>query len=230
MATGSFERALYDPSTYQADLDTNNRRINLIMSNPGVCNDCRVPEPGFLTGQGVSIDPNRSLMDVESDLLNLGRLYNRGVGGYKPYCPELINTNLGDGLPCGGGVSKGPLKSQPLLKHLPECRFNQIDSRIDEPPCSFRELGYDRWDPLCQNPQEWSAINFPGESGIQYRQALKDSWIPCLLKPQDQTPSLPPNSGDPPCIKLSGSTCAVFTGDLEPDRFTQPYPMGYAHQ
>lgn len=226
--SGSWERSKYDRAVYADDLATNDRRINYFMANPPICSECRVPEPGFIAKQGVSMFPDRDMIDVESDLKNLSRAYNRGVSGYKPYCPNITDNN--EGYPCGGGVVKGPKDSQPKLKHLPECSFNQIDSRAVAPPCTLRGTGYDRWDPLCCDPQALSAIEFPGATNISYRSVLKDNFLACVLKPWDQTAVLPPNKGEIPCVGLEGSTCAAFTGSLQPDRFSQPYPKNYAQR
>ncbi len=223
--SGSWERSRYDKASYQDILDVNNKRINLIMENPGVCDPCRVPEPGFLGATGVSVDPNRSAIDIESELFNI-RNYDRGLG-YKPYCPKLQLTGQSDGLICGGGVQKGAEASQPRLKHLQECSFGQIDSRSVFPSCSLRGTGWDRWDPLCADPQELSSIEFPGESNISYRNVIKDTFQSCFLTPWDQTAALPKGPDEIPCQAINGRACAAFIGDLQPDRFSNPYPSNY---
>lgn len=223
--SGSWERNRYDTANYEDVLGTNNKRINLVMENPGICDPCRVPEPGFLGSAGVSVDPDRPAIDVESDLKQLGRQYDRGLG-YKPYCPKIYMSGPSDGLPCGSGVAKGPEASQPRLKHLPECSFNQIDSRTVVPSCTLRGTGWDRWDPICQDPMELSAIEFPGETNINYRMVIKDSFQRCDLTPWDQTAALPNGSGDVLCQKINGDVCAAFIGDLQPNRYSQPLPNG----
>ena len=225
--SGTYERLIYDEDAYAADLLTNEKRINYMLSNNDHCIQCRIPNPGFLASQGVSVIPDRSLTDIESELLHLDRKLSRCPDkDYKPFCPDIVNTNDGDGLPCGGGVVRGPEKCQPRLKHFPECLFNHVETRSIAPPCTLRGTGWDRFDPLCQNPQDLSCIEFPAESNIDMRQALKDSYRPCYLRPWDQTAAFP-TGGVVPCQKLSGSTCAAFTSDLQPNRYTQPYPVGY---
>ncbi len=224
--SGSWESSKYDNDNYEDVLQTNNRRINLIMENPGICAPCRVPEPGFLGSVGVSTEPDRPMIDVESDLLMLGRGNNRGRG-WKPTCPKQYLTNGGDGYPCGGGVTKGNEACQPRLKHLPECTFGQIDSRTVVPSCTLRGTGWDRWDPLCRDPTELTAIEFPGESNVNWRMVCKDNFKKCALTPWDQTAALPKGSQDIPCQRINGVECAAFTGDLSPDRYSHPLPAGY---
>ena len=225
--SGSWERSRYDKGNYQDVLDVNNRRINLLMENPGICDPCRVPEPGFLGSAGVSVDPDRPSIEVESDLKNIGRIYDRGLG-YKPYCPKLRIEGQDPGYPCDTGVQKGPEASQPRLKHLRECSFGQIDSRSVMPPCSLRGTSFDRFDPLCADVQALASIEFPGESNVSYRNVIKDSWKCCTLTPWDQTAALPKGSGEIPCQLINGRACAAFIGDLQPDRYSQPYPHGYS--
>ena len=228
MATGTWERGKYDDANYADVLATNNKIINLLLTNPGMCDSCRIPEPGFYGGPGVSMPDDRSMIDVETDL-------HKGypIGPYdarRPYCPELYITSsdgVGTGEPCGGGIIPGMEKSQPRLKHLKECSFGQIESRSVMPPCSLRGTGYDRFDPLCSDVTDPKAWEFPGESNIQWRQVLKDTFKPCCLKPWSQDAALPPQNDEIPCQYINGKACANFIGDLEPNRFSQPWPIGY---
>ena len=226
MSSGSWEKNKYDKDNYEDVLQTNNRRINLVMENPGICAPCRVPEPGFLGSVGVSEDPERPMIDIESDLMMLGRGNSRGFG-YRPSCPKQFMTNEGDGLPCGGGVVKGNEACQPRLRHLPECTFGQIDSRTVVPSCTLRGTGWDRFESLCMDPQNLSAIEFPGESNVNFRMTIKDLYTPCYLKPWDQTAALPKGPQNIPCQRINGVECAAFTGDLSPDRYSNPLPAGY---
>lgn len=228
MTSGSWERPMYDADNYASNLDTNNRRINIIMDNPGVCTTCRVPEPGMLGKVGVSVQPDRPMIDIESDLMQIGRRYTRGLG-YKPDCPELKMTNEGSGYPCGTGVSKGEEASQIRLNHLPECSFGQIDSRTVTPPCTLRGTGWDRWSPVCRNPVNLATIEFPGETNVNYRMVVKDNFVSCKLRPWDQTSCLP-KGGEIPCMKINGQSCSAFTGELQPDRYTNPYPVNHSRQ
>lgn len=225
--SGTYERSRYDEDAYAVELQANDKRVNYMLADNSHCKPCRIPDPGFLAHCGVSVNPDMSLTDVESELLQLTRKLSRCPDKeYKPMCPNLVNTNDGDGLPCGGGVTRGPQQCQPRLRHLPECQFTQIESRSIAPACTLRGTGWDRWEPLCQAPQDLAVIEFPGESNVNMRQALRDSFKPCFLKPWDQTAAFP-LGGELPCQPLSGSTCAVFTSDLQPTRYSQPFPAGY---
>ena len=222
--SGSWERAKSDESNYMSETQKNTDILNLIMENPGICMECRVPDPGFLSKQGVSMFPDRDMIDVESDLWNIGRHYQK-AGGYKPSCPDLINNGPGDGLPCGGGVVRGPERCQPKLKHFKECSFNQLDTRSVLPPCTLRGIGIDRFETLCQDPQARAVTEFPGEMLVSQRHVIIDNHRACIRKPLDQK-LVWPKGGPLPCQPINGRACAAFTGDMHPYS-KNPYPSGY---
>lgn len=224
---GSFERLFYDDDTYKHALQEDEKRVNYLVAAPRSCDGCRPPEPGMLGAMGVSTFPDRSLTDVESELKQIGRANSKcPAKDYTPFCPDMRLTNGGDGLPCGGGVTRGPEANLPRMVPVKECSFGQVESRTIMPPCQLRCSGWDRWDPVCLNPQDLAAIEFPGETNVSYRMVVKDNFRACLPVPIDQTAALP-LGGDIPCTKLAGAACAAYTGDLAPDRYTQLYPAGY---
>lgn len=226
LMSGSWQRLGYDEDAYAHELEENDHRINLAITSPAICNPCRIPQPGFLAGCGVSVDPNMQLIDIESDLSNRNWLLSKCPGNsFKPFCPAARDNQ--EGYPCGGGVVRGPENNQARLKHLPECNFTQIETRTIMPPCTLRGTGWDRFDALCQSPQEESSWHFPGESNISYRNILKDNFQKCNPTPLDQTLALPKGEGAVPCISLSGTACGAFIGDLEPERRSNPFPAGY---
>lgn len=225
--TGTFERLRYDEDSYNSYLAEDEKRINYLVSVPPNCRQCRPPQPGILAGQGVSIDPKRSLVEIESELQHLGRPLSKcPANDYQPKCPRMFHNN--EGYPCGSGVVRGPEANQPRLRHLPECPdLGAIESRTIAAPCTLRGTGFDRWQNLCLDPQCRKTWEFPGEHDISFRSVIRDSFRPCLPKPLDQTAVLPKGHGALPCIKLSGSACAPFTQTLAADRYNHPYPAGY---
>ena len=217
--SGSWERQLYDVDAYQHELTENENAINYQVNRPRICNPCRPPHPGYLADQGVSLNPNRPIVEVESDLRNLPRKNSKCPGKkYTPFCPEISDCN--EGYPCGGGVVSGCNNSQERLEHLPECDMHPIETRTTHPICSYRGLGYDRFDPICINPQDRGNWEHPGEVDINYRLVVKDNHRPCIPKPIDPTPLLPAG-GELPCQPVMGDACSAFTDDLNPTRWTK---------
>lgn len=99
---------------------------------------------------GASHDMSSTKTDVESDLRNLGRPTTRSACGQ--YSPEQ-------------GVR--------TLTAMPEADFPMTHARLVDPPCTLRGSGWNRWEWLCQNPQE--NVMIPFEWAVDSRHATKDS-------------------------------------------------------
>jgi hypothetical protein len=107
--------------------------------------------------------------DVESDLFNINRPTTKaGCANYDP------NTD--------------PINQVPD-DAMPECSFPTNFTRYNDPACTLRGTGWNRWQWLCENPQENVMVPFDWE--ISTRLASRDSYRPCIPKPLDPTPSLP---------------------------------------
>lgn len=115
---------------------------------------------------GASHDMSSTKTDVESDLRNLSRPSVRAAcGQYEP--SQGIRT----------------------LTPMPEAAFPQADSRQFDPPCTLRGSGFNRWEWLCQNPQE--NVMVPFEWAIDSRHAAKDDYDIVTCRPRNKDPSLP---------------------------------------
>ena len=115
---------------------------------------------------GASHDMRSTKTDVESDLRNLGRPTVRSVcGQYEPGQGDRILTSM------------------------PEADFPQTHARLFDPPCTLRSTGINRWEWLCQNPQE--NVMIPFEWAIDSRHAAKDDFDMVTCGPRSRDPSLP---------------------------------------
>ena len=99
--------------------------------------------------------------DVESDLKNIGRPSVRTTSGqYEPAHGESMAARL---IP------------------MPEVGFPQTASHLVDPPCTLKGTGINRWQYLCENPQE--NVMVPFEYQMDSRRASKDTVHKELLKP-----------------------------------------------
>jgi hypothetical protein len=110
---------------------------------------------------GASHDMTSTKTDVESDLKNLGRPTVRTTCGQ--YQPEQ-----------GAAVAE-------RLTAMPEADFPQTASHLVDPPCTLRGTGINRWQWLCENPQE--NVMVPFEYLVDSRHAAKDSVYHAMDKP-----------------------------------------------
>ena len=65
------------------------------------------------------------------------------------------------------------------------CLAPTEDTRLSNPPCTLRGTGWNRWEWLCEDPQERALIPF--EWNTSYRIVAKDNHVPCIPKFIDET-------------------------------------------
>lgn len=194
---GSFERQIYDVGAYQQHLKQSTMplmyRLDPVYNNR--CDPCRIPQPGYIGRVGVSVTHKRPLVDVESDLFQIGTKNSKDPNArFQPTCVQC-GSDL-DGYPSGSGVVANCDKCQEELFHLPVCESPITDStRISNPVCTARGIGINRFQPLCLNPQDENRWLHPSEVGISYRMVVKDNHVPCIPKLLDPAPVLPKGSG-----------------------------------
>ena len=111
-------RSKFDDGTYKKDLEQSTGKLKYVL-NPQKYNRCiqvRPSQPGLIGRQGVSVPFNKNIIDIESDLKGITRLYSKDpTKKYKPYCPTVSQTEY-NGYPCGGGVDAGFKKNYTILK------------------------------------------------------------------------------------------------------------------
>lgn len=167
----SFTRLDYDPCTYRTNLTQSVGPGDYSISTPSQqCSTCLSSDPWLQGSGGVTICRERPLIDVDSELHNLSRpATNCPAGLYhpstQPFCPTNIN--------------------------FPDCRqaVATEDTRLSNPPCTLRGTGWNRWEWLCQDPQD--RVEMPFSWNIDSKLVAKDNHRPCVPTPLDQTPSIP---------------------------------------
>ena len=186
----SFNRLNYDECTYKHNLKQSMSPGDYMITTPTIeCQSCFPADPAVSSGlAGVSICANKPLVDVDSELIGITRKASN--------CPsdKYLPTK-----PCD-------LSKRPDCKSLP-----REDTRMSNPPCTLRGTGWNRWEWLCQNPQDKALIPF--DYNISYRLIAKDNHRPCLPTPISQVPTLPRDhfSND---IVTSGIPCSQESRDV----------------
>lgn len=114
---------------------------------------------------GAAHDMSSTKTDVESDLRNISRPTTKSAcGQYDP--------------------------AQGAARHLtpmPETAFPRVYERLVDPPCTLRGSGWNRWEWLCQNPQETALIPF--ENAVNTQQYQKDAYHPQIAQPLASSPA-----------------------------------------
>jgi hypothetical protein len=167
----AWNRRLYDgcKSTDDLRLTTGPGRYQL-NAPPQYCNATYAPEPTVRQQKwGAAMNNSYIKTDVESDLFNINRPTTKtACNQYNP------TTNKVD----AAGVQ--PVK---------EDSFPQTFSRLVDPPCNLRSSGWNRWEWLCQNPQD--GIMMPFDNMVTTRLQQKDQFRPCIPQPKHQESVMP---------------------------------------
>jgi len=136
----------------------------------GYCNATFAPEPTVrIQKWGNAQVSDYVKTDVESDLFNLNRTTSKGVCGL--YDPNDNRMN----------------KSS--KNNAQEAAFPQTFARLNDPPCTLRGTGWNRFEWLCQNPQE--NVMMPFDWYVPGRILHKDAHRPCIPTPLSPNPALP---------------------------------------
>jgi hypothetical protein len=170
------------------------------------CRECFANDPRLrLAKSGNSKCVDVPLIDVDSELLGITRkASNCPFDKYLPVKQEFCKK-----------------------KNMPKCRDEQMmteDTRLSNPPCTLRgiENGFNRWEWLCQNPQE--RVEMPFDVQIDTKTMFKDNHRPCIPTPINQAHALPPHNSDDSMMR--GTMPCV------PNQFNHPManaPLGSTH-
>jgi len=224
----SFNRLKYDNCEIKKYNQETTGPGNYLYDTPINCNNCLNDNPRIINQKvGVSLNSNvdwrfySGPVDVESDLFNLNRVSSRcPTNQYTPKCNP--NDCANQGTPCGSGVvescndSKNPLRNSwnrvgdNNLVNFPKCSFPTEDTRLSNPSSNLRGTGWNRFVPLCKNPQEH--VTFPGQYLTSTRLVFKDNHRPSVVEPRVN--DMNPYEKMAECPKISDNVCGNFTGSL----------------
>lgn len=182
----------YDDCTYKHNLQQSVSIGDYMINQPRVeCVACFEASPSVtLNGNGVDVCADKPLIDVDSEL----KLINR----------QATNCPTQKYLPTG--------KSYCAKSSLTDCRgLTNEDTRLSNPPCTMRSSGWNRWEWLCQNPQDKALVPF--DFMISNRTVVKDNHRPCIPKPVDQSHTLPPLNADD-TVYQPKTTCNSMSTDI----------------
>ena len=203
----AWNRRLYDGCKTSDDLrvTTGPGRYQLGMP-PKYCDATFAPEPTIRQqAWGASLNANYIKTDVESDLFNINRPTTKTVcNQYNPATDKINQT--------------------PTTK-AKEASFPQTLSRLVDPPCTGRSSGWNRWEWLCENPQE--GVMMPFDNQVTTRLAAKDQFRPCIPKPIDSSAVLPAPTPYQPNDQFQGlDTSALSEISASVSRAYTQYPRG----
>jgi len=178
-----FTRNKYDVQDYNRDLyqtiGPGHFKTNLPIND---CDGCLNPNPTHNASYGNSIFKN-NLMDVDSELM--------GLNVKNTKCPEN---------------KFNPEKANEEFKNSNKTNYGDCDNfmgehtRLSNPPCTLRGTGWNRWEWLCQNPQDKSIVPFNIELNTTIM--TKDDHRACIPTPLLQSNSHPTTEYNDPNVVM----------------------------
>lgn len=169
----SFSALNYDPCAYEKNVKQSIGTGEYVLSVPknNCKNNCFYPSPYIrLDKTRSSSCKNKLLVDIDSELIGLNTIASK--------CHKPIDYECNE-------------------EHLDDCSNNFLspeDTKLSNPPCTLRGTGWNRWEWLCENPQDKSMINF--QTNINDRIVAKDNHRPLVPLPLSQEIALPDNKCD----------------------------------
>lgn len=160
----SFSRINYDSCAYDKKLSESTGPGEYLLNRPSNPESCFVGSPQLRYDRGaVSKFKDIDVVDVDSELMGLNRTLTK--------CQE---SDLLTG-------AKQQLKT---------CNANERflyaeDTKLSNPPCTLKGRGWNRWEWLCENPQEKALKNF--NTNMSDRTIAKDTHKPLIPTPLNAT-------------------------------------------
>lgn len=175
----SFSKLSYDTCAYNKYLEESVGVGKYMINTPSVSckKDCFYPSPYVrLDKFGVAKCNNKELVDVDSELL--------GLNVKQTKCPKEKNF---DSKYC----------DNEKLTDCADTFMSPEDTKLSNPPCTLRGTGWNRWEWLCENPQNMALMPFERE--IQNRLIVKDNHRPCIPNLKSNDDVMPSHYGDTNC-------------------------------
>jgi hypothetical protein len=162
----SFSRAIYDKCAYEDRLESTAGPGAYKLSTPTV-EPCLQSIPEFGTAAaGGHRGARQELVDIDSELMGINVAYSR--------CKRPFSQAM-----------HAPVKFRDCATETTQ------SSRLNNPPCTLRCNGVNRFHLLHHDPQQRS-LELPFLARTSSRTVFKDNHRPCLEQPLDATSALPP--------------------------------------
>jgi hypothetical protein len=166
-------RLKYDSGSYKEELTRSIFPGIYQLNSPyNDCNDCAIsiPDDPYIRyqGYGQNTCTMKKAVDDSSELYGLN--YKNSKCNKDAYSPNSY-MSTGCKTKYNGDTRK--------------CAIPTESCRLSNPPCTLKETGINRYDPLFWNPQEIALEQFD-RIGINYRMVAKDNHVPLIEEPQNQ--------------------------------------------
>ena len=201
----SFNRLDYDTCSYKQEISESIGPGEYQLNTPFIsCEDCYNKDPQIiLQRSGNSVAKSIPMVDVDSELLNINR--------------KLSNCSNDSFIPKFN--KEGEIDNSIETKDFTDCSMPPTENTLlSNPSCNLRGTGWNRWEWLCQDPQDRVAIPF--DYNISNRTVVKDNHralIPTLI---DQSVFLPEENNEPIKVNIARAPAVPLGSSVSPLQFS----------
>ena len=199
----SFNSLDYDTCAYKQELAESSGPGDYQLTTPFIsCEDCYNKDPQIiLQRSGNSVSTKLPMVDVDSELMNLNRkLSNCSRDGFIPKFNK-----------------EGEIDNSIETTDFKNCNMPTTENtRLSNPSCNLRGTGWNRWEWLCQDPQE--RVEIPFDNNVSNRLLFKDNHRPLIPNLIDQSGFLPPQNNEPIKVNIAKAPAVPLT-DVSPLAF-----------
>ena len=201
----SFNRLDYDTCSYKQEIAESSGPGDYQLTTPFIsCEDCFNKDPQIiLQRSGNSVSTKLPMVDVDSELMNLNR--------------KLSNCSRDSFIPKFN--KQGEIDNSIETTDFKNCNMPTTENtRLSNPSCNLRGTGWNRWEWLCQDPQE--RVEIPFDNNISNRLLFKDNHRPLIPNLIDQSGFLPPQNNEPIKVNIAKAPAVPLT-DVPPLNFVE---------
>jgi hypothetical protein len=192
----SFNRLNYDTCSYKQEISESVAPGEYQLGTPNIsCTDCFAVDPQLIMQRvGASVAKDLPMIDIDSELLNINR--------------KLTNCSQKEFIPKFD--DKGNINNDIEQIHFNNCNIpTKENTRLSNPACNLRGTGWNRFEWLCNNPQE--RVLIPFDHNVSNRIVVKDNHRPLIPKPIDQSVFLPKYNNEPIKVNIAKAPSVPIT-------------------
>ena len=211
----SFNSLYYDNCNYSQVLTESEGPGMYMLGTPANTDKHCLPDDPYIRAQTMRSNHGLTspLIDVDSELMNITRPATQCPTG--KYIPHPVSNNFCSApnthsmkstdtiAPRTEGFQSTTSTTTPTMQVQTNCFKPTESTRLSNPPCTLRGTGWNRWEWLCQNPQE--RVEVPFDHMINSTLVARDNHRPLIPTPLDQSIALPVPRNEPMCEQLQAA-------------------------
>lgn len=201
----SFNRLDYDTCSYKQEISESIGPGEYQLNTPFIsCDDCYNKDPQIiLQRSGASVAKQIPMIDVDSELININRKLSNCSND--SFIPKFNKT--------------GDIDNSIEVVNFKNCDMPPTENTLlSNPPCNLKGTGWNRWEWLCQDPQD--KVEIPFDYNISNRLVFKDNHRPVVPNLIDQTIFLPETNDEPIKVNIAKAPAVPLGNNVSPLQFS----------